>query len=284
MDTLSASAQLLHEFSEPHGLKYLTHDIRSAGVDYVNFVYSSEKTILGMAYGSPVDPELFALVRGFVFGPSWIDAEGREHTGFCSSQEWVSYYERTGAHPMTDPVFAEDIEAFRRSIRIRDGQLRKYFHAFREAYPSLSIKVDPDVVGADFYVNVRRLKAGIDEIIGMMAGYSSEHPVVSVGFDEYEEGGLTVARITITQEGSFPMHTFERDRNRFASGGGNLASIRKAFDGTCRWSIVSRWEGDTAPRRWRILQGGPGGLQPETEFLEGGASGFTHEIEIIYSA
>ena len=287
-ERLTATARLLHEFSNPYGFKFLTHDIKSEGVDYVEFVYRAEKTLLGRMYDSTCDREVFNLVRGFIFGPSWIDSEGLTRRGFCACGDWISYYEQTGNHPMTNPDFEDDINSFRRSIRFRDGQLGKFFRSLGERYPQLNITLDPDIRGADFYADVRRLKAGIAEIIGMMAGYADEHPDVHVGFDDHDGRDCSVAMITITQEGSFPPpNSIDRIYNRFESGAGNLASIAHVFDGCCRWSVLSPYWGrhSSAPFRWRILPPGPGtSLKPGMAYENCVCRGFTHEIEIPYIA
>lgn len=288
MDTLKATARLLHEFSNPNGFKYLTHDIKSAGVDYVEYVYHAEKNLLGNMYDSMVDRSVFELVRGFIFGPSWVDSEGRTRSGYCAHPDWISYYRETGNHPMADPAFADDIEAFRKSIRVRDGQLSKFFRSLNDRYPSLDLTVDRDLVGADFYVDVRRLKTGIEEIIGMMAGYAEEHPKVHVGFDDYVEFGLSIAKITITQEGSYPPRgSIGRIYDRFKSGAGNLASIAHVFDGCCWWAVLSPYWGSESslPFRWRILPSGSGtSLRPGMAYDRCMCEGFTHEIEIPYLA
>jgi hypothetical protein len=285
-DTLTATARLLHEFSEPNGFKFLTHDIKSEGVDYVEFVYRAEKTLLGRMYESTCDRKVFDLVRGFIFGPSWIDSEGKTRKGFCSCSDWVSYYERTGNHPMANPEFEDDINAYRKTIRFRDGQLGKFFRLLGEHYPKLNITLDPAIRGADFYVDVRRLKVGIAEIIGMMAGYADEHPNVHVGFDDCVDGNYSVAKITITQEGSFPPpSSIDRIYQRFLSGAGNLASIAHILEGCCRWSVISPYWGmhTSSPFRWRILPSGPGtSICPGMAYDDIVCRGFTHEIEIVY--
>ena len=283
MDILTANALLLHEFSNRDGFKFLTHDIRSEGVDYVDYVYRAEKTFLGRTYDHAIDRDLFNLVRGFIFGPTWIDLEGRTRTGFCASEDWVAYNKHTDNHPMNHQLFGEDVDAFRRSIRFRDGQLKKFFKSLDDRYPRLNITPDRDITGADFYADVRRIETGIAEIIGMMDGLAREYPNIHVGFDDYEENGLSVAKITITQEGSFPPErSIDRIRSRFSTGGGDLASIAHVFEGCCRWSVLSSsWgmEDSSKTVKWKIL---PTSSVSEVETFDSTCRGFTHEIEIPY--
>lgn len=282
MDNHIDTSEFLNLFSLDTGLKYLTHDIKASGLDLVDYTYNCQ--MLTLDWAGRVPEELFNLVRGFIFGPCWTDFKGDRHTSFCSSDEWVNCYLETGEHPMKSGQFSEEVEAFRHSIRFRTGQLEKFLTEIKDMFPALNIEISRSVKGADFYTSTRHLMSAIEEILSSMNELSAEHPYIRIGFEDIDGEDLSEelrdfskAVITIEQPGSFPKHSFARDKEKFSNGGGTLANIMKALKGYADWAVISSWNDGTEPVRWMPMTG---------EFIRPGhqPEGFRHEISILYKA
>ena len=120
------NADFLHLFSEvTDGLKFLTHE-NIGTFDYVDYVYKCQKIILSKRAELEIKDSLYDLVRGFVFGPEWIDFKDEVHHFFISSEEAVSFFEKEGKHPLNNLAFKQEFEDFRNSIRFRSGRLDLY--------------------------------------------------------------------------------------------------------------------------------------------------------------
>lgn len=273
------NAEFLHLFSDDTdgGLKFLTHD---TGIDYIKYVYRCQRLILSKREELDISDSVFALVRGFVFGPDWIDYKGQTHGFYLSSEEAVEYYEKTGKHPLNNPEFEKDFEDFRNSIRFRSGKLDKFFREEMSAeFPSLELKVAGNLKGADMYTNTGAIRSSIRLILKSMQEYG-DYPCVSITFIEDDAPGeLIKSSIAITQLGSLPSHSLSRDMSRLREGdGGTFGTIRKLLDGLCEWSVCSKWPDRDGADKWRILR-----EETEPELSPAPlAEGFSHIISIYH--
>ncbi len=280
MITHRDNAEFLHLFSqERNGLKYLTHDF-SVGLDFIDYIYKCQQLILSCCAKMNINGGLYELVRGFVFGPEWVDYKGSTHTFFVSSEESVSYYEESGRHPLNNHLFAAEVEDFRNSIRFRSGRLDLFFREeLTREYPDLSLKISGRLKGADMYIETGPIREALRLILKGMQEYK-DCPIVNVSFFEEEiEDGLLLSSLSITQVGSFPSHTLSRDMTRLSEGdSGTFGTIRKRLQGLCDWEVVSRWTDSEDPQRWRIL-----GDKSQPEISPASiAEGFSHTLRIYH--
>ena len=274
------NAEFLHLFSEvTDGLKFLTHE-SNGNFDYVDYVYRCQQTILSKRTELEITDSLYNLVRGFVFGPEWIDYKGIIHRFFISSEEAIAYFEEENRHPLNSVAFKHDFEDFRNSIRFRSGRLDLFFREeLAKEFPSLDLNISGALRGADMYTETRVVRSAIRLILKSMEEYRS-HPRVDVAFLEDEiEDDLLKSTLVITQNGSFPSHTLQRDMGRLnESDGGTFGTIRKMLDGLCEWAVYSKWPDQEGAIRWRILRDE---TEPELSPLDR-AEGFSHIISIYH--
>lgn len=284
------TSDFLNLFSIPSEFKFLTHDIQASGLDLLDYTYSCQEKLLDWKGRIPDD--LFELVRGFLFGPQWKDYRGDVHDTFCSSEKWVGCFLESGNHPMKDPRFATDVDAFKHSIRFRSGQLEKYFIELKERFPKLDISLPRSLKGADFYTDTRHLRQALEEIFSSMNEFADEYPEVIVNFDDVDDRenipntpqlqlhkGYSRAVLSIEQVGSFPKHDLQRDKAKLNAGGGTLANILASLDGYADWTIISRWADSPVPYRWNLSDD----RWRSTPLAYSGSSrGFRHIITIYY--
>ena len=274
------NAVFLHLFSEvTDGLKFLTHE-NIGTFDYVDYVYRCQQIILSRRADLEITDSLYDLVRGFVFGPEWIDYKGSVHHFFISSEEAVSYFEEEGKHPLNNLAFKQEFEDFRNSIRFRSGRLDLFFREeMANEFPSLELNIAGALRGADMYTETRALRSAIRLILKSMQEYG-DHPRVVVAFLEDEVGDdFLKSTIIITQEGSFPPHPLSRDMGRLTEGdGGTFGTIRKTLDGLCEWTVCSKWPDQEGGVRWSILRDETDPELSPTSVAEG----FTHTISIYH--
>lgn len=282
MNTYRDNAKFLHLFSQDqNGLKYLTHDF-TTGIDFIKYVYSCQKLILSCRAEMELSDALYELVRGFVFGRQWTDFEGNPHSFFVSSEKCASYYDEKGRHPLNNPDFKSEFEAFRNSIRFRSGRLDLFLREeLTEEFPQLELVIPNRLKGADMYVLTGPVRSAIRLILkSMNIPEYSAHPKVVFSFSESEwADGLLKSTLSITQIGSTPSHSLRRDIKRLDEGeGGTFGTIRKLLRGLCEWSVVSKWQDSDDPRRWRIL--GDDTLPKSSPASV--AEGFSHELHIYH--
>ena len=282
MNTYRDNADFLHLFSQDQdGLKYLTHDFTAGiDIDFIEYVYLCQQRILSCRAAMELNSPLYELVRGFVFGPQWTDYEGKQHSFFISSEECASYYDATARHPLNNPSFESEFEAFRNSIRFRSGRLDLFLREeLAMEFPQLELVIPNRLKGADMYVLTGPVRNALRLILKSMQEYSGT-PKIVFSFSEGEsEDGLLKSTLSITQVGSYPSHSLSRDMNRLGEGeGGTFGTIRRLLRGLCEWSVVSKWHGSDEPNRWRILRDE---TLPELSPASV-AEGFSHEIHIYH--
>lgn len=280
MSAFQDNATFLNLFSQKEGLKFLTHEFEP-GFDFLKYLYRCQRLIASKQADLFIKESLFELVRGFLLGPEWVDYKGDPHTFFISSEESLAYYENTGKHPLNNKVFEEkEIDAFRNSIRFRSGQLDLFLREMKQKYESeFKIIIPENMKGADMYVETRAIRSVIDLILNSMAEYSAHPRIVFSYFEEPLEDKRIKSTLSVTQVGSFPKHSLQRDMSRLSQGdGGTFGTIRGQLQGLCEWAICSKWPDCETPERWRILRN-----ETEPELAPASvAEGFTHTISIFH--
>ena len=271
------TSDFLFLFEEENGLKFLTHDIKSSGLDFMDYVYLCERKILEEGADRQLPHDIYDLVRGFVFGPSWTDIYGKKHEMFVSSEQWMSYYESTGQHPLNYADFQDDVDAFRHSIRFRNGRFSKIMEELKEYFPELNITIKKNVKGVDFYTDTRHFRYAMTEILSSMNDFKENREIV-VSYEEDDESDhdYVICSVILEQKGSFPLHSLEHDMQKMKAGGGTMANIRKSLSGYATWSMVSRWNDSDEPQRWNVLRmDNVPAIEPASE-----AEGFKHIVSV----
>ncbi len=281
MKSYRDNAEFLHLISEDGvGLKFLTHDF-SGKLDFLEYLYRCQRLVLSSRQRLQISNSIYNLIRGFVFGPEWIDYKGRVHKFFISSEEAVSYYEQTGKHPLWAEEFAKDIEDFRNSIRFRSGRLDLLFkNTLQQEFPALRLEISGSLGLADMYTDTGAVRNALKLILGSMTEYQDRFPRVVIAYTEdVVEDSFLKSTISLTQVGSFPNHELSHDMARLSEGdGGTFGTIRKLLTGLCNWAVISKWPDRDSAVRWRILHD-----ETEEDLSEAKlADGFTHAITIYH--
>lgn len=234
MSDFQDNATFLNLFSQEKGLKFLTHEFEP-GFDFVKYLYRCQRLIASKQANLFIKESIFELVKGFLLGPKWVDYKGDPHTFFISSEESLTYFENTGQHPLNNKVFEEEIKAFRKSIRFRSGLLDLFLREMEQKYePVLKIIIPENMKGADMYVETRAIRSVIDLILNSMAEYSTHPRIVFSYFEEPIEDKRIKSTLSVTQVGSFPKHSLQRDMSRLSQGdGGTFGTIRRQLQGLC---------------------------------------------------
>ena len=178
---------------------------------------------------------------------------------------------------MNGTEFQDDIDAFRHSVRFRNGRFSKLLEELKEYFPDLEINIKKNVKGVDFYTDTRRFRDALIEILSSM-NELKEHKNIVISYEEDDESDpdYVICSVVIEQKDSFPSHSLEHDIQKLRAGGGTLANIKKSLEGCANWSMVSRWNGSDVPQRWNVLTDLD---MPETEQAEE-AEGFKHIISV----
>lgn len=273
------NAELLHLFSlEKDGFKYLTHDF-SAGFDFVSYLYRCQQLLLAKKEELVISDRLFELVKGFILGPSWIDYKGNKHSFYLSSEEALSYFDSSGYHPLNNDQFENEIEDFRNSIRFRSGRLDLYIQKIVSLYPSLQCVISDNLKGADMYVETRAIRNAIQLILESMTGYNASSKVSIDYSEETISNDLWKSTIYLSQIGSFPNHSLQRDMLRLSQGeAGTFGSILKELQGVCEWNVISKWPDRPNPDNWHIIRNE---TTPELSSVDL-AVGFSHVLCIYH--
>lgn len=271
------TSDFLFLFEEENGLKFLTHDILSCNLDFIRYVYDCEKRILEAGVKCDIPSDIYHLVQGFVFGPSWRDYQGRLNKMFISSEPCISFYENTGSHPLNGKEFQNDIDTFRHSIRFRNGRLYSFFEEIKEFFPDLRFTIKKNIKSADFYTDTMHIRNAITELLSCMNEFKMhKNVIINYEEDEISNPDYIICSLIIEQTGSFPSHAIEQDIRKIKAGGGTMANIRKSLLGYANWSIISRWGESGVSQKWNVLSDT---YIPEIENVQE-ADGFKHIISV----
>jgi hypothetical protein len=109
---------------------------------------------------------LYDLLFGFLFGPSWSDANGETHLNHCASDVWFNWC-KSNPHKHPRDFFKKDFSAFKNSIRVYAPDLDDYFDSIKDDYPPLRITQN-GLESFDSYLDVGRFKYIIGKILRLM--------------------------------------------------------------------------------------------------------------------
>lgn len=282
MTMVKSNARLLSLFSEADGFKFLTHGFDESDSDFVLYLANCRTVLLD--YKGVIEESLYRLLFGFMYGPSWKDYNGLEHSFSCSNPVCIDWcLAHPNMHPKDTEEFAHDFEAFRRSIRIYQMDLEKYVkRLFEEAYPEF-IPAFIALRRANVYVNVNKLMSIIKMILSTMRDERFRgNREIRISYEKCAPmEGYMVSRIIIQQMGSTAEDTSIASLcGRVQNGGGDFGSIKSLVEGTCYWSVESQWiEG---PGRLEIVS-----LDNSTPYYvmmpEETIHGFTHVLTLIHN-
>ena len=246
-------ADLLKLFGEADGFKFLTHDFDpTRNDDFISLV--NRCRILLVENTGLIPSHLYDLLFGFLYGKTWEDSNGTEHQFHCSSDECVQWCRSNpGIHPMNNPSFGSEFDAFRNSIRIYDRGLDKIIAQAAEKYSNLDIVWDRrQLRPVSIYTDVYRLKQIINKILETMSDprFTGQ---VQVSFQKQDDvNGYHVGDLIIEQKGSFAGKSVQFVRDRVGKGAGDLGSLKNLMNGNVYWAIESLWE--EGPVRVNLLK------------------------------
>lgn len=256
MDKIIQTTKFLGKLSTPE-YKFLTHRFDSDSDDFLIYV---NRWRIELANHRGLIPEsLYDLFFGFLYGPSWVDASGKEHKNFCSCDKWVDWViENPGVHPMNE---FEDIKDFANSVRVYNGTFDEIVESiFAKDYAlqrTIRLNVDErSLMRFDAYMDVPSILKAMKAVIIDIASYphDTRPAIVKVSCRREGEisGGIKVDSIIIEDEGSFSNKRFSDVRDHFESGGGFLGTLAKMTDGLALVSVESKWDGE--PHRWNLTR------------------------------
>lgn len=270
------TGEFLSLFGVPSGLKFLTHDFdpdsnmtMATVINQVGSIISSPK------YNFKLPGSLYGLIINFLSGEKmWYDYNNISHSTNLNSgglKTWID--SNPTLHPISSPGYGNEIQDFRKTVRIFKPILPKLISSLISKstdLQNLQIKTEK-LDKADFYTNVNRL---INFIIGKVLKdiaqrNSTAEVVISYHRSSWNEYRL--CKIIITHIGS-EANPFDEVQKKLFSGGGSLYELAKYCQGYCDWSVEANFEGEC--KRWRILSAQN---LPEIESIDKNEiKGFTH--------
>ena len=239
------NADFLYLFSEADGFKFLTHDfLLPEDSDFLKYLANCRSLLL--KYDGLIEETLFELIFGFLYGPSWIDSQGLEHTFYCSSKECIEWsLSHPHLHPKSNEAFEQEFDKFRKSIRFYQMDLQKYVESIcKDKFPTFNYSFQ-NLRRGNLYINVRRLGKIFERILQTMKDsrfYANRNVIISYERCEPQDNYL-IAKIIIEQQGSLSDSVLARSvEQRVRDGGGDLGTIRELVEDTCYWSVESIWQ------------------------------------------
>ena len=129
------------------------------------------------------------------------------------------------------------------------------------------------------YVETRAIRNAIQLILESMTGYNASSKVSIDYSEETISNGLWKSTIYLSQIGSFPNHSLQRDMLRLSQGeAGTFGSILKELQGVCEWNVISKWPDRPNPDNWHIIRNE---TTPELSSVDL-AVGFSHVLCIYH--
>lgn len=278
------TSKFLSKFNDPMGLKYLTHDFDAVYDGRPHNLVDLRKQLISIIREKKSIPSsLFMLITVFVSGKyeeighkatKWKDTFGNEHNSSFNNEDWINWSNlNNNLHPINNPDFAQEIRAFRSTVRIDQGLLTQIIDRASEKTSLHITTVKTD--NADFYTNTFMLYLSLKKIFSGMNERANNHLDVIVSFKRTtSDDGTMLRKIIITHKESFPTKSLQETISRLANykDAGDFGSIRDYLNGYCLWSVESCW--DNEPMRWNVLKNHD---TPEIEIINRqGVEGFTH--------
>lgn len=281
LDKIKYTATFLHGFTNPEEYKILTHGFDPKYPDdfyyYVNRLRQDLILMKGL-----IPDTLYDLLFGFLFGPSWIDADGEEHLNHCASDEWFNWCKSNpGKHPKD--CFVKDFKAFKNSFRIYAPDFEDYIEGLANDNRIQSLNITQEGLDSfDSYLDVRRLRYVIDKILNLMSEekHSSYKDVRFSLLPRIKMDGFVIDTISIEQIGSFASKTLDDVMSHFEDGGGDLATIKNSMQDYFGWSIESKWRG--VAQRWNIIR--DNSILEREQLPATDVTGFRHLIKVYHKA
>ena len=246
---IKATADLLTKFSLENELKFLVHSYTKVeDQDFCALVSKARLLITEMA--GVIPDHLYDLLFGFVYGPEWVDWEGKTHTLQCGSKDLTEWYTNNKSiSPMAEESpYANEFWDFKKSIRTYRN-LPDIIDRAKENAPLVKDLVNYEkkvLKRADFYVDVERLKQIIERILITMSDSRFLGPVKISCSQMEDREGYRVMQLTVEQENDYAQPSLRFIRERLANNAGDLGSLKNLIDGVAYWSIESDWEEGSA--------------------------------------
>ncbi|MBD5186665.1 MAG: hypothetical protein HDS80_03580 [Bacteroidales bacterium] len=274
--TPGITAKFLSQFEVPSGLKFLTHNFDpDSNMTMATVIKQVSSIISSQEYNYKLPGSLYGLIINFIRGEKkWLDYNNESHSTNLSSgglKNWID--SNPTLHPITSPQYGNEIQAFRRTVRIAKPVLPELISSLINKITSLqNLQIKTEKLDkADFYTNVNRL---IHFIIGNVLSdiaqrNSSAEVLISYQRSSWNE--IRLHKILITHIDS-EANPFEDVQKKICSGGGALYELAKNCQGYCDWAVEANFEGEY--KRWRILSAQN---LPEIEIIDKNeVKGFTH--------
>lgn len=244
---IKTTADLLNKFGLENELKFLVHSYSK--IEDQDFCALVSKARLLITERSGLIPDqLYDLLFGFVYGPEWVDWEGKVHSLHCGSNDLIEWYTNNeGVSPMEeDSPYVNEFRDFKNSIRTYRN-LPELIERAKEKAPSVTVDCDKKSLRrADFYTDVVRLKQIIERILITMSDPRFIGPVKIYSSQQDDREGYRVMQIIIEQMNDYVQPSLKFIRERLATNSGDLGSIKNLLEGVAYWSIESDWEEGSA--------------------------------------
>lgn len=268
------TADFLSLFNKPSGLKFLTHNFDPETSPSLSVIIDRTNKILS-EWSGKIPEGLEKLIKGYVNNGYWIDYLGRTHKFSLSSEVVINWMALNhGLHPIIATDFEEEIQDFRKTIRLVQPNLQYIVEDLvKKDNRFQNIKFEQnDLNRADFYTNVLILKSILNDILKDIE-QRDKNATISIRLERGLESPYRTFNIIITHFESMA-NSFEDVKNKLIGGGGALYGILQKCVGYCDWTIEGVF--DDQPRRWRLISSFN---RQEFEIIEGDAlEGFTHKL------
>ena len=176
-------------------------------------------------------------------------------------------------HPISSPQYGNEIQDFRKTVRIFKPVLPQLISSFiRKTVGLQNLHIRTDKLDkADFYTNVNRF---INLIIGKVLkdiAQRNANAEVEISYHRSSWNEYRLCKMIITHVDS-EANPFKDVQKKLFSGGGALYELAKNCQGYCDWTVEANFEGEY--KRWRILSAQN---LPEIETIDKNEiKGFTH--------
>lgn len=270
------TAEFLSLFGVPNGLKFLTHDFDpDSNMTMATVIKQARSIISSQKYNFKIPKSLYALIDSFITGgKTWNDYNNASHSANLSSgglKNWID--SNSTLHPISSPQYGNEIQDFRKTVRISKPVLPELISSFiskRTSLQNLQIKTEK-LDKADFYTNVTRfIHYIIGKVLNDIAQRNSTAEVL-ISYQRSSWNEFRLCKILITHIDS-EANPFDDVQKKIFSGGGALYELAKNCQGYCDWTVEANFEGEY--KRWRILSAQN---LPEIENIDKNEiKGFTH--------
>lgn len=249
----TTTADLLSTFTNPNGLKFLTHDFDPDSVLTIQDIKNRARNVLDSYENKFVDGALRKLLNGFINGPEWIDYKNVTHSFYLNCEKIESWEKQNPLiHPSLSNEFGQEFQLFRNTVRVSKPHLPEILNNIIECDKFLQgLQIETEKLDkADFYTNVYVLVNYIFRRVLRDIAQRETKAKVKIVYNRSVWNEYRLCSISITHIGS-EANPVEEVVEKIKNGGGAMFNLLSSCNGYCDWTVEAKFE--DGAKRWRIL-------------------------------